>query len=124
MIIKIGKFNFVSENKEEFRLFQDNSYSMFNYFYMDGKEDTLYVHSRDVYIDRLKKGTILDKQKFRELDDINLVRSFEMLMFQIEGEKYREEHQGRNNFQDITTEETEEEDILWKVKNFSTYIKK
>ena len=46
MIIKIGKFNFVSENKEEFRLFQDNSYSMFSYFYMDGKEDTLYVHSR------------------------------------------------------------------------------
>lgn len=47
MIIKIGKFNFVSENKEEFRLFQDNSYSMFKYFYMDGKEDTLYVHSRN-----------------------------------------------------------------------------
>ena len=63
----------------------------------------------DVYIDRLKKGTILDKQKFRELDDISLVRSFEMLMFQIEGEKYREEHQGRNNFQEITTEEDSEE---------------
>lgn len=46
MIIKIGKFNFVGENKEEFRLFQDNSYSIFRYFYMDGKEDTLYVHSR------------------------------------------------------------------------------
>lgn len=51
MIIKIGKFNFVSENKEEFRLFQDNSYSMFSYFYMDGKEDTLYVHSRSwIYV--------------------------------------------------------------------------
>lgn len=65
----------------------------------------------DIYIDRLKKGTIFDREKFRELDDINLVRSFEGLMFQIEGEKYREKHQGRNNFPDIT-EEKEEEDTL------------
>ena len=46
MIIKIGKFNFLSENKEEFRLSQYDLISKFDYFYMDGKEDTLYVNSR------------------------------------------------------------------------------
>lgn len=65
----------------------------------------------DVYIDRLKKGIILDKDRFRELDDINLIRSFEALQFQIEGEKYREEHQGRNNFLNNIPEEDSEEEL-------------
>ena len=46
MIIKIGNFNFVSENEEEFSLSRYGIDSKFDYFYMDGKEDTLYVNSR------------------------------------------------------------------------------
>lgn len=52
MIIKIGKFNFVSEEEEEFSLSQNEIDSKFNYFYMDGKEDTLYVNSRSNFEDK------------------------------------------------------------------------
>ena len=48
MKIKIGNFNFIN-NKEDRIYF--NSYNLssdlFNYFYLDGREDTLYVLSRD-----------------------------------------------------------------------------
>lgn len=46
MKIKIGKFNFVSKEKKEFELSSYSVQSKFDYFYMDGKEDTLYVNSR------------------------------------------------------------------------------
>lgn len=48
MNIKIGKFNFI--NNRENRIFLSGYYideRLFNYFYLDGKEDTLYVSSRD-----------------------------------------------------------------------------
>ena len=47
MIIKVGKFNFLSKNKKEFSLLDYDIKSKFNYFYMEGKEDTLYVNSRN-----------------------------------------------------------------------------
>lgn len=48
MNIKIGKFNFI--NNRENRIFlsgYDIDKKLFNYFYLDGKADTLYVSSRD-----------------------------------------------------------------------------
>lgn len=48
MNIKIGKFNFI--NNRENRIFLSGyniDERLFNYFYLDGKEDTLYVSSRD-----------------------------------------------------------------------------
>ncbi len=45
MKIKIGKFNFISEQEDNMDLHPVID-DRFNYFYMDGKEDTLYVHSR------------------------------------------------------------------------------
>lgn len=48
MNIKIGKFNFIN-NKDSKIYFNgyDLDFNLFNYFYLDGKEDTLYVSSRD-----------------------------------------------------------------------------
>ena len=68
MIIKIGKFNFLSENKEEFRLSQYDLISKFDYFYMDGKEDTLYVNSRSDF-DKENK----EYYKYKELNSIFLL---------------------------------------------------
>lgn len=48
MNMKIGKFNFI--NNRENRIFLSGyniDERLFNYFYLDGKEDTLYVSSRD-----------------------------------------------------------------------------
>lgn len=48
MNIKIEKFNFI--NNRENRIFlsgYDIDEKLFNYFYLDGKKDTLYVSSRD-----------------------------------------------------------------------------
>lgn len=49
MNIKIGKFNFV--NSENTSLYLDDaSFSdKFNYFFMDGKEDTIFVDKRDLF---------------------------------------------------------------------------
>ncbi len=71
MIIKVGKFNFLSKNKKEFSLLDYDIKSKFNYFYMEGKEDTLYVNSRNNFENKyaeyykfeqelLKKYYILD----------------------------------------------------------------
>lgn len=48
MKIKIGSFNFIN-NKEDKIYFSSYNLSsdLFNYFYLDGREDTLYVSSRD-----------------------------------------------------------------------------
>lgn len=51
MNIKIGKFNFI--NNRENRIFlsgYDIDKKLFNYFYLDGKADTLYVSSRIILI--------------------------------------------------------------------------
>ena len=48
MKIKIGNFNFIN-NKEDNKVNFSSFYSfsdLFNYFYLDGKEDTLFVNSR------------------------------------------------------------------------------
>ena len=48
MKIKIGSFNFINnkENRINFNGYNLSS-DLFNYFYLDGREDTLYVSSRD-----------------------------------------------------------------------------
>lgn len=45
MEVKIGKFNFVSDHDAKFYK-GDTGLNIFDYFYLDGKEDTLFVYSR------------------------------------------------------------------------------
>lgn len=74
MKIKIGKFNFI--NKEENKIYL-SSYSLnsnlFDYFYLDGREDTLYVNSRYMF-DRAEE---LKNQKFTSYDfERDLLKKF------------------------------------------------
>lgn len=63
MNIKIGNFNFINNNSDEFRGFGDLQYDDY-YFYMDGKEDTLYVSSRNKF-DRASEP---EMQKYTDFD--------------------------------------------------------
>ena len=66
MNIKIGKFNFI--NNRENRIFlsgYDIDEKLFNYFYLDGKEDTLYVSSRDNF-DKI------DEPKYNNYTELDL----------------------------------------------------
>lgn len=77
MIIKTGKFNFIFKDEGTMELYPiiDNR---FNYFYMDGKEDTLYVNSRFYFDNVDKTDSIFEKElikKFYVIDYTLLIRN-------------------------------------------------
>ena len=81
MNIKIGKFNFI--NNRENRIFlsgQDIDEKLFNYFYLDGKEDTLYVSSRDNFdkIDEPKYNNYTELDLEKKLSKKFLILDYNM----------------------------------------------
>lgn len=81
MNIKIGKFNFI--NNRENRIFlsgYDIDKKLFNYFYLDGKEDTLYVSSRDNFdkINDFKYNNYSEFDLERKLSQNFLVLDYNM----------------------------------------------
>ena len=81
MNIKIGKFNFI--NNRENRIFlsgYDIDEKLFNYFYLDGKEDTLYVSSRDNFdkIDEPKYNNYTELYLEKKLSKKFLILDYNM----------------------------------------------
>lgn len=81
MNIKIGKFNFI--NNRENRIFlsgYDIDKKLFNYFYLDGKADTLYVSSRDNFdkINDFKYNNYSEFDLERKLSQNFLVLDYNM----------------------------------------------
>ncbi|GEM_PF-4927784 len=81
MNIKIGKFNFI--NNRENRIFlsgYDIDEKLFNYFYLDGKEDTLYVSSRDNFdkIDEPKYNNYTELDLEKKLSKKFLILDYNM----------------------------------------------
>lgn len=81
MNIKIGKFNFI--NNRENRIFlsgYDIDKKLFNYFYLNGKADTLYVSSRDNFdkINDFKYNNYSEFDLERKLSQNFLVLDYNM----------------------------------------------
>ncbi len=81
MNIKIGEFNFI--NNRENRIFlsgYDIDKKLFNYFYLDGKADTLYVSSRDNFdkINDFKYNNYSEFDLERKLSQNFLVLDYNM----------------------------------------------
>ena len=78
MNIKIGKFNFIN-NKDSKIYFNgyDLDFNLFNYFYLDGKEDTLYVSSRDNF-DKIEDSRYSEYNLEKELSKKFYVLDYNM----------------------------------------------
>lgn len=75
MNIKIGKFNFINDQK--YIEYYSVNMDLFNYFYLDGKEDTLYVKFRD-FFDKIENNKYSEYNLEKELSKKFLILDYNM----------------------------------------------